>query len=114
MSTKSDKDEVKQYVHDGQKRINNPPVGLVTAETDHLNGKKTYSFDQHLDPQLQWAGKTFGLYWTVPSFCDKLLTSIEPLVLVEATMLTILNRIPGTLAIGTITTIIFSFQQKNF
>jgi adenine-specific DNA-methyltransferase len=49
-------DEVKQYTHEDKKRVNNPPVGLVTAETDHLNGKKTYHFDPHLDPQLQWAG----------------------------------------------------------
>jgi adenine-specific DNA-methyltransferase len=48
MPVKSEKDEVKQYVHDGHKRVNNPPVGSVTAETDHLNGKKTYSFDPHL------------------------------------------------------------------
>ena len=40
---KSDKDGVEQYTHEEQKRLNNPPVGLVTAETDHLNGKKTTS-----------------------------------------------------------------------
>jgi len=33
-------DQVKQYTHQDQKRINNPPVGLVTTETDHLNGEK--------------------------------------------------------------------------
>jgi adenine-specific DNA-methyltransferase len=50
MPKKAEKDEVKQYVHDEQKRLNNPPVGLVTAETDRLNGKATYEFDPHLDP----------------------------------------------------------------
>jgi adenine-specific DNA-methyltransferase len=57
MTTRAKGNEVKQYVHDEQKRVNNPSVGLVTAETDQLNGKKTYHFDPHLDPQLQWAGK---------------------------------------------------------
>jgi adenine-specific DNA-methyltransferase len=47
-----EQDSVKQYIHDEAKRANNPPVGLVTAETDHLNGKKTYRFDPHIDPQL--------------------------------------------------------------
>jgi len=45
MPKKAEKDEVKQYLHDEQKRLNNPPVGLVTAETDRLNGKITYEFD---------------------------------------------------------------------
>lgn len=58
MSRKMERDG--QYIHDSQKRLNNRPVGLVTAETDVLNGKKTYQFDPHLDPQLQWAVKTEG------------------------------------------------------
>ena len=50
---------IEQYEHTGEERLNNPPVGLVTAHSD--NGglrKKTYEYDTHLDPQLQWAGKT--------------------------------------------------------
>jgi adenine-specific DNA-methyltransferase len=84
MPVKSEKDEVKQYVHDGQKRINNPPVGLVTAETDHLNGKKTYSFDPHLDPQLQWAGKTEGLSFDVDTVSLHVHERIDPLTIIEA------------------------------
>jgi hypothetical protein len=37
--------------------MNNPPVGLVTAEMDHLNGRRTCQFDPTPDPQLHWAGK---------------------------------------------------------
>jgi adenine-specific DNA-methyltransferase len=84
MPVKSDKDEVKQYVHDDQKRVNNPPVGLVTAETDHLNGKKTYSFDPHLDPQLQWAGKTEGLSFDVDTVSLHVHERIDPLTIIEA------------------------------
>ncbi|EQD78097.1 type III restriction-modification system, methylation subunit, partial [mine drainage metagenome] len=47
-----------QYDHKGQTRLNNPPVGLVTPETDRLNGKTRYAYDPHLDPQLTWAGKS--------------------------------------------------------
>ena len=36
----NNQDKVKQYIHEKQKRLNNPPVGLVTVETDQLNGKK--------------------------------------------------------------------------
>ena len=84
MPLKSEKDEVKQYVHDRQKRINNPPVGLVTAETDHLNGKKTYQFDPHLDPQLQWAGKTEGLSFDVDTVSLHVHERIDPLTIIEA------------------------------
>ena len=50
---------IEQYEHKDKQRLNNPPVGLVDAHTD--NGgqkKKKYDYDPHLDPQLQWAGKT--------------------------------------------------------
>ena len=57
-STKtSSKVEIKQYIHEKEKRANNPPVGLVTPESDKDMPAKKYSFDPHLDPQLQWSGK---------------------------------------------------------
>ncbi len=45
---------VEQYDHKGKKRINNPPVGLVDAKSDAVEGKKTYAYDPHLDPTLQF------------------------------------------------------------
>jgi len=36
-------EEVKQYIHEEQKRANNPPVGIVSAENDPLNKKKLTS-----------------------------------------------------------------------
>ena len=83
MPNKSQRD-VKQYTHDEQKRLNNPPVGLVTAETDHLNGKKTYQFDPHLNPQLQWAGKEEGLSFEVDSVSLHVHERIDPLTIIEA------------------------------
>jgi adenine-specific DNA-methyltransferase len=48
---------VKQYDHPSKKRLNNPPVGLVTPDTDPDLTPKTYAYDPHLDPQLVWTGK---------------------------------------------------------
>lgn len=59
---------IEQYEHKDKERLNNPPVGLVDAHTD--NGgvrKKTYTFDPHLDPQLQWAGKSEHTSFDVPT-----------------------------------------------
>ncbi len=83
MPTKKD-EEVKQYIHDEAKRANNPPVGLVTAETDHLNGKKTYQFDPHIDPQLLWAGKAEGLSFEVDTVSLHVHERIDPLTIIEA------------------------------
>lgn len=84
MAKKMERNGVKQYIHDGQKRLNNPPVGLVTAETDVLNGKKTYQFDPHLDPQLQWAGKTEGTSFDVDTVSLHVHERIDPLTIIEA------------------------------
>lgn len=51
---KSNKKPIEQYDHKGKKRVNNPPVGLVTPETDKEDRKKTYAYDKHIDPQLQF------------------------------------------------------------
>ncbi|OHB37592.1 MAG: DNA methylase [Planctomycetes bacterium GWA2_50_13] len=48
------KKPLEQYDHKDKKRVNNPPVGLVTPETDKESGKKTYAHDPHIDPQLQF------------------------------------------------------------
>jgi hypothetical protein len=70
---KPTKRPIERYEHSDKKRINNPPVGLVTPETDPVAPThKTYDYvapvpsvkllqqldyDPHLDPQLVWAGK---------------------------------------------------------
>ena len=54
----SEQKPIEQYEHKDKVRLNNPPVGLVDSKTD--NGglkKKSYQYDPHFDPQLQWAGK---------------------------------------------------------
>ncbi len=45
---------IESYEHCDKERVNNPPVGLVTPQTDPDAGqtKKRYAYDPHLDPQL--------------------------------------------------------------
>ncbi|PXF60068.1 MAG: site-specific DNA-methyltransferase [Candidatus Methanogaster sp.] len=51
---RSEKKPIEQYDHKEASRANNPPVGLVTPETDRDAGKKTYAYDPHIDPSLQF------------------------------------------------------------
>ena len=58
--------DVEAYTHDDKKRTNNPPVGM--AQHDKAEERvKTYQFDPHLDPTLQWAGKAEGMSFDVPT-----------------------------------------------
>jgi adenine-specific DNA-methyltransferase len=45
---------IEQYRHTDKERANNPPAGLVTPETDKESPKKTYRYDPHIDPALQF------------------------------------------------------------
>ena len=75
---------IEQYEHKDKQRVNNPPVGLVDAHTD--NGgykKKTYQYDPHLDPQLQWAGKTEHTSFDVPTVSLHVHERIDPRRIIE-------------------------------
>ena len=76
--------EVENYAHADKERVNNPPVGLVTPETDKDAGKKTYSYDPHLDPQFVWAGKAEHTSFSVPTVSMHVHERIDPRTLVEA------------------------------
>ncbi len=55
---RSDTRELEQYQHAMADRVNNPPVGLVTAATDPDPGTVTrYKYNPHDAPVLNWAGK---------------------------------------------------------
>ena len=76
---------IEQYEHKDKQRVNNPPVGLVDAHTD--NGgykKKTYQFDPHLDPQLQWAGKAEHTSFDVPTVSLHVHERIDPRRIIES------------------------------
>ena len=50
-STVSSKRPIEQYDHKNKERINNPPVGLVTPDTDKDLERKLTAMIRHLDPQ---------------------------------------------------------------
>ncbi len=80
----SNKKPIEHYQHKGKERINNPPVGLVTPETDNNESKKTYQYDPHLDPQLTWAGKAERLSFEVDTVSLHVHERIDPRSIVEA------------------------------
>ena len=70
--------DIETYTHDDKKRTNNPPVGM--AQHDKAEEKlKTYQFDPHLDPTLQWAGKAESMNFRVPTSSIHIHESIKPL-----------------------------------
>ncbi len=75
---------VEQYDHKGTKRINNPPVGLVDAKSDAVEGKKTYAYDPHLDPTLVWAGKAERTSFEIPTVSLHVHERIDPRSIIEA------------------------------
>lgn len=48
-------EKIEAYQHK-DKRKNNPPVGLVTPETDGVEEKQSWAYDPHIDPALQFDG----------------------------------------------------------
>lgn len=79
---------VEQYEHKGKHRLNNPPVGLVNADTDPdvkaELPKKTYKYDPHLDPQLVWAGKAEHTSFEIPTVSLHVHERIDPRSIIEA------------------------------
>jgi adenine-specific DNA-methyltransferase len=76
---------IESYAHRDKQRVNNPPVGLVTPDTDPDAGaKKTYAYDPHLDPQLQWAGKAEHTSFEVPTVSLHVHERVDPRTIIEA------------------------------
>ncbi len=66
------------------KEKNNPHVGTVTSKTESPKVQiKKYQYDPHLDPQLQWAGKTERLSFEVPSSSLHVDERIDPRSIIE-------------------------------
>jgi adenine-specific DNA-methyltransferase len=59
-------------------------VGLVDARTDPDSGKKTYSYDPHLDSQFVWAGKAEHTSFEVPTVSLHVHERIDPRTIIEA------------------------------
>lgn len=81
---KTKKRPIEAYEHKDKQRVNNPPVGLVTPDTDPDAGqKKSYAYDPHLDPQLQWAGKAEHTSFEVPTVSLHVHERIDPNTIIE-------------------------------
>jgi adenine-specific DNA-methyltransferase len=83
-SRNPDTKQIEQYDHKDKKRCNNPPVGLVTPETDKDGGLRTYQYDPHLDPQLIWAGKAEHTSFEVPTVSLHVHERIDPKTIIKA------------------------------
>lgn len=75
---------VEKYEHSEKTRLNNPPVGLVTPETDPDQPKKIYTYDPHIDPQLNWAGKVEKSQLAVDTVSIHVHERIDPSTIMEA------------------------------
>ena len=80
----SAKRKIEHYTHVGKDRTNNPPVGLVTPETDHDAANKPYTYDPHIDPALQWAGKAERTSFEIPTVSLHVHERIDPRSIIEA------------------------------
>ena len=76
--------QVENYAHEGKERVNNPPVGLVTPDTDPDAGAKTWAHDPHIDPYLSWAGKAEHTSFEVPTVSLHVHERIDPRTIIEA------------------------------
>lgn len=81
---------IEQYQHTAAERLNNPPVGLVTPESDPVTpapgtkARKQYQYDPNLDPTLQWAGKAERLSFEVETVSLHVHERIDPKTILEA------------------------------
>lgn len=97
---KPPKRPIERYEHTDKKRINNPPVGLVTPETDpvapthkiydyvapvpSVKPRQELNYDPHLDPQLVWAGKKEHSSFEVPTVSLHVHERIDPHTIIDA------------------------------
>ena len=68
------------YEHPDKERVNNPPVGLVTPDTDRDAGDKSYAHDPH----LAWSGKAEHTSFEVPTVSLHVHERIDPRTVIEA------------------------------
>jgi adenine-specific DNA-methyltransferase len=97
---KPPKRPIERYEHSDKRRINNPPVGLVTPETDpvapthkiydyvppvpSVKPRQQLDYDPHLDPQLVWAGKKEHSSFEVPTVSLHVHERIDPHTIIDA------------------------------
>lgn len=78
-----DNHSIDQYTYPEKKRLNNPPVGLVTPGTDKDDPKKKYQYDPHLDPRLDWAGKAEHTSFEIDTVSLHVHERIDPITVIS-------------------------------
>ena len=76
--------DIDSYGHEDSNRANIPPVGLVSASTDPDSSPKQYRHDPHLDPEMQWSGKSERTSFEVPTISLHVHERIDPLTIISA------------------------------
>lgn len=76
--------QIQQNDHQGQYRLNNPPIGLVDEAEAAYNNKKQYAYDPHIDPALHWAGKAERTSFEVPTVSLHTHERIDPRRVMQA------------------------------
>lgn len=76
--------QIQQNDHQGQYRLNNPPIGLVDEAEAAYNNKKQYAYDPHIDPALHWAGKAERTAFEVPTVSLHTHERIDPRRVMQA------------------------------
>lgn len=89
--------DVEAYTHDDKKRTNNPPVGMAQHDKK-AETVKTYQYDPHLDPELQWAGKAEGTSFDVPTSSIHIHETIRPHSIIARVMKEYADAEKGQLA----------------
>lgn len=74
--------DIDYYDHSDKKRANNPKVGMSRYDKVAEESAK-YSYDPHIDPSLQWAGKKEREEFSVPSSSIHIHEVIKPLKLIK-------------------------------
>ena len=93
--------EIDSYLHKDKKRSNNPPVGMAQYDTV-AEEIKTYKYDPHISPSLEWAGKNEGNEFDVPTSSIHIHESIKPLKIISSVQKKMqtsgqVNQTPGQL-----------------
>lgn len=86
--------DIDAYEHGDKERTNNPPVGMAQHDKE-AESTKTYAFDPHLDPTLQWAGKEEGLSFDVPTSSIHIHESIKPHKIINSVVKKYSEAMPG-------------------
>ena len=76
--------KIESYNHKQKKRVNNPPIGLVSVDTDPDEDFKTYSHDPNIDPQLIWSKKNESITFEVPTVSLHVHERIDPCAIIDA------------------------------